>query len=39
MPVEHYIAMDTHSYTTDLCVKDAGQRPRPTAPGVPGQTR
>jgi transposase len=21
MPVEHYIAMDTHSYTTDLCVK------------------
>jgi transposase len=28
MPVEHYIAMDTHCHTTDICVKT-----RPNGPG------
>lgn len=27
MPVEHYIAMDTHSYTTDICVKTRANTP------------
>jgi transposase len=27
MPVEHYIAMDTHSYSTDVCVKTRANTP------------
>lgn len=27
MPVTHYIAMDTHSYTTDICVKTRANGP------------
>lgn len=27
MPVAHYIAMDTHSYTTDVCVKTRANAP------------
>jgi transposase len=27
MPVEHYIAMDTHSYSTDVCVKTRANLP------------
>jgi transposase len=27
MPVEHYIAMDTHSYSTDICVKTRANTP------------
>jgi hypothetical protein len=27
MPVEHYIAMGTHSYTTDICVKTRANSP------------
>ena len=27
MPTVHYIAMDTHSYSTDLCVKTQANRP------------
>ena len=27
MPVEHFIAMDTHSYTTDICVKTRANTP------------
>ena len=27
MPVEHYIAMDTHSYTTEICVKAKANTP------------
>src|SRR5882724_3032775 len=27
MPLEHFIAMDTHSYTTDICVKTRANTP------------
>jgi transposase len=27
MPVAHYIAMDTHSYSTDICVKTRANKP------------
>ena len=27
MPAEHYIAMDTHSYSTDICVKTRANTP------------